>query len=359
MIKIGYNHSSLHAGFSTHVEIPNRINYCVGELQKYYGNGLFISNNAKNSISYDDILKMLTCHSDKHILSLINFTSNKFYCRFCKRIMSSGKTPDNSYGKISFKDFIKKNPLCKYCKKDISLQDIFSYSDSDTYITPFTFDVILDGIRVLKALIDEMHNEQILCMFALIRPPGHHCNNDPSGFCIVNNAIVASKYAQSKGYDKIFILDIDFHHGNGTADLIKSSNEQNIYMCSIHGYGLRVYPGTGSEKENTENVYNIPLKVNADPCSREYITDDYYLNIIETNVNNFINRVRPDIIIISCGFDGHQDDPLEGFNLTDNAYVRIAQYLQSLNIPLLFITEGGYSVQAISRSICKMVQVFL
>ena len=120
-----------------------------------------------------------------------------------------------------------------------------------------------------------------------------------------------------------------------------------------------VYPGTGGEKENTDNVYNIPLNVSIDPTSRSYITDDYYLNIIENNVNNFIKRVNPNIIIISCGFDGHQDDPLEGFNLTDNAYVRVGQYLKSLNIPLLFITEGGYSVQAISRSVCKMVQVFL
>jgi acetoin utilization deacetylase AcuC-like enzyme len=291
-------------------------------------------------------------------MSLINFKSSMFYCRLCKQSMGPGNTTGKS-NKITFNEFLKARPICTYCKKNRTLKDIFAYADSDTYITPFTFSAVLDGIKVLKVLIDEIHKKRVLYGFALIRPPGHHCNNNPSGFCIGNNAIIASKYAQKCGYDKSLILDIDFHHGNGTAELIKSNRDKNIYMCSIHGFGPNVYPGTGSEKENTNNVYNIPLDISIDPNSRKYITDDYYLNIIESNVNNFIKKVHPNIIIISCGFDGHQDDPLEGFNLTDNAYVRIGQYLKSLQIPLLFITEGGYSVQAISRSICKMVQVFL
>ena len=172
-------------------------------------------------------------------------------------------------------------------------------------------------------------------------------------FCIVNNVIVAAKYAQSLGYNNVGILDIDFHHGDGTENMIKSM--ENIYFVSLHGYGIGVYPGTGDVTTNSDKILNCPIPVTPQKKSRRHVTDDYYLNIITSQTMPFLLKQKLDIIIISCGFDGHRDDPLEGFNLTDNAYVRIVQTLKPIGIPLLFVTEGGYSVNAIARTVRKMI----
>ena len=344
MLKLCYNNSDNHIGPHVHCEVPQRINKCITNLHKIFDDKIFIQNEISSEVALENILIV---HDEKYILSLKNMIPKKYICRKCKQIK-----PSNN---LNFKDFVEEHK--KNCKENLTTNDIYCQLDSDTYFTDFTFNIILEGVGCMITLLNELKQNTISYGFALIRPPGHHCNNDASGFCIVNNAIVACKYAQKIGYQKIFILDIDFHHGNGTQELIENNDNNNIYFCSIHGYGESVYPYTGDVDENNEKILNIPLVINfGDKKSREYITDDYYLNLIETDVTQFINKVIPDMIIISCGFDGHKDDPLEGFNLTDNAYVRIFEKLKQYNVPLLFITEGGYSVGAIYRTVQKMVE---
>ena len=341
MIKVGYNNSQKHTGFVSHCEKPERIHFCVEELKKLHNKELFVINTVSAATSLE---LLLHTHSNDYIQSLINFVPPKLYCRACKNVTNNKK--------LSFDDFVVCHPKCLNCKESTTVDNIFCYLDPDTYFTSKTFDIVLEGVGVLKTLLDNIKMKLCKYGFALIRPPGHHCSNKGSGFCVVNNVVVASKYAQQIGYSKVFIFDIDFHHGDGTENLIK--NMENISMCSIHGYGEGIYPGTGRACSKT-NILNIPLKVTRDPTSRQYITDDYYLNIVESDVVSFITNINPDIIIISCGFDGHCDDPLEGFNLTDNAYVRTVNCLKQFDTPLLFVTEGGYSVSAISRTIGKMV----
>lgn len=351
-IIVGYNKSHKHEGSLTHYEKPRRIHYCVDIIKKILGKKIFV----KNIASKDECLQMIRkTHNNEYINELLKVVPQYFLCKFC---MNKMKNDNFKLDEIPL-NFEK----CGKCQEKISSDGIFCYLDIDTYFTNYTFDIVLDGIGIIKSLIDIIHNNDNNCNdinhklngFALIRPPGHHCGNTATGFCIVNNVVIASKYAQTKGYNKIFILDIDFHHGNGTAELLKSSSNCNIYMCSIHGYGNNIYPGTGSNEENTNNVLNIPLDVTIDPSSREYINDDYYLNIINGQVMDFIKKINPNMLIISCGFDGHQNDPLEGFFLTDNAYVRIVKVLKLLKIPLLFITEGGYSINDIAQTTVKML----
>lgn len=350
MLKIGYNNSKNHSGSKTHCEKPERIHYCVDNLKNTIPPETFVT----STIPKNSAIKMLlTTHSKEHIQSLLMHIPQEYFCKKCNHRQYSEK--------MTFDEFIEANPQCAKCKTMMNITDLYCYLDADTYFTAKTFDIVLEGVGILKELIDNLNTTNTTNTtntrygFALIRPPGHHCNNKGSGFCIVNNAVIASKYALSVGFKKVFILDIDFHHGDGTQNLIRDCDD--IYFCSLHGYGEGIYPGTGSEIDNTDHILNIPIRIGMGATSRYYVTDDYYMNLIETSVSDFINQSDPDIIIVSCGFNAHCEDTLEGLNLTDNAYVRIVNHLKLYNTPLLFITEGGYNVIAISRTIKKMTEV--
>jgi acetoin utilization deacetylase AcuC-like enzyme len=351
MLKIGYNISDNHYGSKGHYEKPDRVSYCIKELNKVFSNDMFIEESSLSTVTKQIVLKMiLDVHNKSHITNLIDLNIKEYLCRKCET--------KNKIKSTSLLEFTE--TVCNFCDKENDVNDIYCFLDADTYFTHFTFEIILDGIRVIKLLLDEIRNGQnvngVKYGFALIRPPGHHCENKGSGFCIVNNAMVASKYAQQIGYQKIFILDIDYHHGDGTQNLIKKTGMDDIYFCSIHGHGYMVYPRTGSRSDNTERILNIPLEINIYDCeSRNYIDDEFYMNIINGEVNDFIQKVCPDMIIVSCGFDGHKDDLLEGFNLTDDAYRQIAAQLKTYNVPVLYVLEGGYCKYAISRSVEKMI----
>jgi acetoin utilization deacetylase AcuC-like enzyme len=353
MLKIGYNISNNHRGSKGHHEKPDRVSYCVEKLKKVLSSDMFIEESSLSTVTKQTVLKMiLDVHDKSHITNLIGLNIKKYTCRECEKTNEI-----NSTRLLQFTETVCQNLKCGSIN---NINNVYCFLDADTYYTYFTFEIILDGIRVIKLLLDEIKNGQnvdgVKYGFALIRPPGHHCENKGSGFCIINNAMVASKYAQQIGYQKIFILDIDYHHGDGTQNLIKKMGTNDIYFCSIHGHGYMVYPGTGSRSDNTEHILNIPLEINVyDRKSRKYIDDEFYTGIVKTEVHDFIQRVGPDMIIVSCGFDGHQDDTLEGFNLTDDAYQNIAGQLKTYGVPVLFVLEGGYSKYAISRSVSKMI----
>jgi acetoin utilization deacetylase AcuC-like enzyme len=119
------------------------------------------------------------------------------------------------------------------------LNNIYCFTSIDTYYTPNTFDVALEAVGTIKRLLDWLwisSDSANGCSyaFALVRPPGHHCANDPNGFCIFNNVFAGTKYAQSLGWKKVLILDVDFHHGDGTEKLIRAASDPNISFVSIH-----------------------------------------------------------------------------------------------------------------------------
>lgn len=352
MIKISYNNSENHRGSNDHVEKPERTHFCINELKKTLDSSYFLTNTVEKSECFNLISAV---HSAEYIDKILMASSKSFFCRVCDNTILFKKS-------VQYNSFLKSHPKCDNCESDMILSS-YCCLDSDTFYTNYTFDIVLESIGVLKTLIDNIKSKSIdrgilEHGFAIIRPPGHHCGSQEtaSGFCIINNVIVAGKYAQTIGFNNVFILDIDFHHGDGTENMLKPSD--NIYFASLHGFGENIYPGTGDGSTNSDKILNCPILVSDTKSSRKHITDDYYLNIINTIVLPFLVNSKPDIIMISCGFDGHQDDPLEGFNLTDNAYVRIVQLLQTLNLPLLFVVEGGYSVRAIARSIQKMILTF-
>ena len=367
MIRIGYNTTDKHYGFKTHLEKPERLNYTIKQLKEKYKHNqdIFLSSDLYLPTNKKESLKLICAvHSKEYLKPLIETRISSIICRNCK-----GKTSNilesvydnNTIGTVD--DFIVREGSCRHCDEEFCHENILTYLDGDTYYTPFTFDIVMEGVSVLKALIDQIVDEQIKTAFALIRPPGHHCCNRASGFCIVNNAVIATRYAQANGLNKVLILDIDFHHGDGTQQLITDENLlykqiKNTHLISIHGYGQNIYPGTGSESESTENVLNIPINITIDPKSRLYVDDQFYQSLITNRVYPHIQDFNPDFIVVSLGLDAHKDDDLEGLNITDNTYIMIAQMLKQYNKPILFITEGGYNPQVINSVINNMLDVF-
>lgn len=350
MYKIGYNNSTKHYGTSFHYEKPDRLEYCIGELITNIDGANFIP------LSQLDISKAINLvehvHSGEYLSRIKDFSSKIFICRKCDK-------KNISYNPVTFLDFISKTKECANCSNQLDLDNLYCYVSIDTYYTPYTYKIALDSISIILELLDVMKEDnKIKSSFALVRPPGHHCNNDPNGFCIFNNVFIGTKYAQSLGWNKILILDIDFHHGDGTQALIQSNKDPNISFVSIHGYGEKIYPGTGKYSYQDDNILNIPINMNLDTESRLYITDEYYQNILVSQVFPFIDQQNPDLIIISLGFDAHQDDPLEGMNITDETYLFLTTVLKNYSKPLLFVTEGGYNVKTIRRLIPKMINIF-
>lgn len=175
--------------------------------------------------------------------------------------------------------------------------------------------------------------------YALVRPPGHHAYADQAGgFCFLNNAAIAARHLQTVDtYRRICILDIDFHHGNGTQEIFYS--DPSVLFCSLHGHPDFAYPyfsGDASERgagdaEGT-NV-NIPLA--------EGTRDDEYVSALES-ILPVIRKYAPGALIVSLGFDAAEGDPYGGFRITPDGFRRIGRIIRDLRLPTLLVQEGGY-----------------
>jgi acetoin utilization deacetylase AcuC-like enzyme len=349
MIKIGYNNSNKHYGSLTHYEKPDRVNFCVSRLKdEFKDKDYFIESKNRNIYQLIDIAKLI--HSSQYIDKIRDFQTNNFICRKCnKKQVSDTKKTINK--------FIIDKEKCINCDNLFDLNNLYCYATPDTFYTGNTFYIAMDAIGVIVDLIDEMKFNTNIYSFALVRPPGHHCNNDPNGFCIFNNAMIGAKYAQKLGFNKVLILDVDFHHGDGTQELLELNPDPNISFISIHGYGEAVYPGTGSKSNLENNILNIPFNISPHPESRDYITDEFYQANLDSQVFPFIKEKNPNLIIVSLGFDAHKDDPLEGMNISDLTYIYMTLKLKELNIPTMFLLEGGYNIKTIGRVIPQMINL--
>lgn len=345
MFAIGYNYSDGHVSTDDHYEKPKRINYTICKLKKIYPNDKFVT---ADFIDYDRCSQIINlAHSKEHIQFIRKPTFFNWTCKNCKTLFHSTKS-------FTFNKLLDNTKICSNCNTELNKNNIFANIDADTFMTPYSEHIIYEAVTVIETIINKLSSNVIHVGFALVRPPGHHCCNKPSGFCFCNNAVIAAKYAQVVGLKKVIILDIDFHHGNGTESLI--ARYPDIDMISIHGFGPGIYPGTGNK--SLPNVLNIPIRITPDKESRLYVNDEYYQNIITNLVKPYINNINPDFIIISLGLDGHKDDLLEGFNITDDTYIMIGEMLKEYNKPLLYILEGGYNHKIIYSVISKLIHLF-
>jgi len=199
------------------------------------------------------------------------------------------------------------------------------------------------GISAANIIIKE-NKKRIFCA---VRPPGHHAETvRANGFCFINNIAVSARYLQKKyKINKIAILDFDVHHGNGTQEIFY--NDNSIFYGSIHEFPL--FPGTGSEEERgVGNIFNAPIK--SGTSAKDFI------NIFEHKILNNVDKFKPEIILISAGFDAHIRDPLANINLESKDFYKITKKIVDLanihcNGRIISFLEGGYDMIALHESI--------
>lgn len=212
------------------------------------------------------------------------------------------------------------------------------YFDPDTYVNKLSFECVMECVSILMTSLENIINGSKY-QYLLIRPPGHHCLNKGSGFCLLNNVFILSEYAIQHGYKKVMIVDYDYHHGNGTQELVKDKKDR--FFISIHAHAHYVYPGTGSIEDNQENIINIPLDITNVGDDAKFTDDICYL-MLKEELDKSVESFKPDLILISNGFDLHIEDPVGGLNVTGSFYTDTTKLLKTYDVPLIYVLEGGY-----------------
>jgi len=217
---------------------------------------------------------------------------------------------------------------------------------ADTMLCPNSKKAILRSCGAgIAAAEDLMNNNKRI--FCAIRPPGHHAETTKAmGFCFINNIAVTARYLQKKyKIKKVAIIDFDVHHGNGTQEIFY--NDETVAYGSSHEFPL--FPGTGSEEETgVGNIFNAPIKSG--------IKGKEFLKVFEQKVLNPIDKFKPEVVLISAGFDAHTRDPLASINLESKDFYEITKKIVDLaNVHsegrIISFLEGGYDLLALSESI--------
>ena len=190
--------------------------------------------------------------------------------------------------------------------------------------------------------------------FALCRPPGHHAAREyAGGYCYLNNAAIAAEHARAQGAAKVAILDVDFHHGNGTQAIF--FDRADVFFASLHGEPRSCYPyfsghanevGTGAGLGFTANY---PL-----PRGTDWAAYEVALNQALQRLDDF----APDLLIVSLGVDTFERDPISHFRLRTEDYLRLGQALARLRRPTLLVMEGGYLVDELGLNVVHTLQGF-
>jgi acetoin utilization deacetylase AcuC-like enzyme len=229
--------------------------------------------------------------------------------------------------------------------------------DGDTFVAAASYDAALRaagaGVEACAAVLGG-HQQNA---FALVRPPGHHAPADRAmGFCLFNNVAVGAAWALAAGgAQRVLIVDFDVHHGNGTQDIFYDRSD--VCFFSVHQYPL--YPGTGALGETgagggTGCTTNLPLPPGCD--------DAVYVRAFDEVLAPLARRCRPDLILVSAGYDAHWSDPLANMRLTVDGYVALMERLRSLADELcegrlVALLEGGYSLEAVAAAVTASCQV--
>jgi acetoin utilization deacetylase AcuC-like enzyme len=231
--------------------------------------------------------------------------------------------------------------------------------DGDTVMSPGSYKAAVYAAGGLLNATAEVMDGKLNSAFALVRPPGHHAIwNQAMGFCLFNNIAIAAKYALQKyKLERILIVDFDLHHGNGTQDAFYS--DPQVLYFSTHQYPH--YPGTGNFDEIGEGpgkgaTINVPLPAG---CG-----DDEYLKVFNEVLRPAAERYKPQLILVSAGYDAHWADNLGMMRLTVSGYARLTEILKELALKLckgqLVLTlEGGYNLAALAASVRATFEVLL
>ncbi len=237
-----------------------------------------------------------------------------------------------------------------------------TFIDADTYVSPGTCRAARLAVGAVLRGVDKVLSGEWNAAYAVVRPPGHHVGRrgralmaPTQGFCIFNNVAVGSVYALNHGVGKVAILDIDVHHGNGTQEIFYS--DPRVLYISLHQDPLTIYPGTGfvdevGEGEGEGFNVNIPLP--------PFTADDAYTKALDNVVWPIIEEFKPQLILVSLGFDAHMMDGIANLRLSLNTYVYVFKRLRDLVgrvRGIVFVLEGGYNTDVLGRGSEALINV--
>ena len=229
--------------------------------------------------------------------------------------------------------------------------------DADTTISMQSFDASLFAAGGAVSGVDAVMTGEADNAFVVARPPGHHATAErPMGFCLFNNVAVAAKYAQNKykEIERVAIVDWDVHHGNGTQGIFYT--DPSVYFFSMHQYPW--YPGTGSRGETGHSrglgaTLNIPVKASTQAAEQK--------RMFEAAIEDIATNFRPDLIMISAGFDAHLTDPLGQLKLEDRDYVSMTRTIKQWAAEVcqgrvVSCLEGGYNLDTLDETVRSHVK---
>ena len=231
----------------------------------------------------------------------------------------------------------------------------------DNQICEETFETALLAVGGILEAARRVMERELDNAFCAVRPPGHHAEVDRAlGFCFFNNVAIAARYLQAEwGVRRIGIIDFDVHHGNGTQHIFE--RDPTVFYYSIHEHPTFSYPGTGREFEKgLEAGYGYTLN---SPVLPGY-GDEEYRNSIEKDLLPAFDRFQPEVILVSAGFDAHEDDDMSNINLSTSGYSWIMNRVMGLaersaQGRLISILEGGYSLTRLPELTCDHMEILL
>jgi acetoin utilization deacetylase AcuC-like enzyme len=227
--------------------------------------------------------------------------------------------------------------------------------DEDTLVSEGSWEAALRAAGGAVAVVDVLLSGEAPAAFAAGRPPGHHAlRGRAMGFCLFNNVALAALHAlDAHALERVLILDWDVHHGNGTNDLFHSSAQ--VLYASIHESPL--YPGSGPASDRGSGAgegftLNMPVPAGSG--------DERFGELVHSRVIPRAREYRPQLLLISAGYDAHREDPLAGCVMTEAGYASMttamAHLAEELQVPLGVVLEGGYALGALARSVAATLE---